>query len=299
MRFDLNGTELWRLWRVAVRGRRVLIVPAQRPRVLRRVEGGMKLAMSLLAVLSALALSAAPVGAQDQAQGSDITIEQRSGELARWLKEYREWERWFELWGNRVAKNPSGFEIWERKKRPEPPAWLDEACRDGVVADDQLTTACDILRTWDDQPMQIVQRRGTPVATSGGKPADTVVKSSFLRRVHLTGLWPRAQYPGTAVYGIVGMQIAVLETGRWTLPATGLMLVMLPDGRGGHDWKPATTVGAGYRLFDFVPPSYHKPFSLHVNIARAFVHGLHDERTMFGAANINFVGFSVSRKRRG
>ena len=86
MRFDLNGTELWRLSRVAVRGRRVLIVPAQRPRALLRVEGGMKFAMSLLAVVSALALSAAPVGAQDQAQGSDMTIEQRSGELARWLK---------------------------------------------------------------------------------------------------------------------------------------------------------------------------------------------------------------------
>ena len=39
-------------------------------------------------------------------------------------------------------------------------------------------------------------------------------KSSFFQRVHLTGLWTRAQYPGTPVYGIVGMQISVLETGR-------------------------------------------------------------------------------------
>ena len=258
----------------------------------------MKVAIAMLVVASALAFSAPPLRAQDQAQGSGLTIEQRSDELSRWLKEYREWERWFELWGNRVARNPNGFEIWERKKRPEPPAWLGEACRDGLVVDHQLPTACHILYTWDDQPAQIIRRRGSPVATSGGKPADTVVKSSFFQRVHLTGLWARAQYPGTPVYGIVGMQIAVVEIGRLTLPATGVILVMLPDGNGGHDWRPATTVGAGYRLFDFVPPIHKKPFSLHLNLARTFIHGLHDERIISGTANITFVGFSVSGRRR-
>lgn len=257
----------------------------------------MKLPIAMLVVVSALAFSASPVRAQNQAQGSSPTIDQRSDELSKWLKEYREWEKWYELWGNRIAKNGEGFDIWERKKRPGPPAWLEDACRDGVVVDDDMTTACHILSTWDDQPVQIIQRRGSPVTTSGGKPADTVVKSSFFQRVHLTGLWTRAQYPGTPVYGIVGMQIAVVEIGRLTLPATGAMLVMLPDGRGGHDWKPATTVGAGYRLFDFVAPIHKQPFSLHLNLARTFIHGVNDER-ISGTANITFVGFSVSGRRR-
>ena len=90
-----------------------------------------------------------------------------------------------------------------------------------VAVDDQLASACHILWTWDDQPVEIVKRQGSQMATSGGKPADTVVKTSFFQHVHLTGLWMRAQYPGTPVYGIVGMQIGVLEVGRLTLPATG------------------------------------------------------------------------------
>ena len=66
------------------------------------------------------------------------------------------------------------------------------------MVDDQLASACHILWTWDDQPLEIVKRQGSQVSTSGGKPADTVVKSSFFQHVHLTGLWLRAQYPGHA-----------------------------------------------------------------------------------------------------
>jgi hypothetical protein len=90
----------------------------------------------------------------------------------------------------------------------------------------------------------------------------------------------------------------VLEIGRYTLPATGVMLVMIADGKGGHDWKPATTLGFGYRLLDFVPPLHRTPVSLHINIARSHIHGLEDERIVAGRADINFVGFSVSGRRR-
>ncbi len=258
----------------------------------------MKLAIAMLVVVSAVSASATPARAQEQAQVPAPSLEQRSDELSKWLKEYREWEQWFALWGNRVARNGNDFQVWERKERPQPPAWLADVCRDELVVDDQLASACHILRTWDDQPAQIIQRRGSPVGTSGGKSADTVVKSSFFQRVHLTGLWARAQYPGTPVYGIVGMQIAVFETGRFTLPATGVMMVMIPDGEGGYDWRPATTVGFGYRLFDFVPPVHKKPVSLHLNVARSHIHGLQDERIISGSANISFVGFSVSGRRR-
>ena len=257
----------------------------------------MKIAIALLVGASALAASAAPARAQELAPVPVPSLEERFDELSAWLKEYRAWEKWFELWGNRVARNGNDFYVWERKKRPEPPVWLAEVCQGASMVDDQLVSACHILRTWDDQPIQIVQRRGSQVATSGGKPADTVVKSSFFRRVHLTGLWVRAQYPGTPVYGVVGMQIAVLEVGRFTLPATGVMLVTLPDGSGGYDWKPATTLGFGCRLFDFVAPLQRKPLSLHLNVASTHIHGLHDERVISRPSNISFVGFSISKTR--
>jgi len=225
-------------------------------------------------------------------------VEQRSDELTAWLKEYRAWEKWFEEWGNRVQRNFNNDQIWTRKKRPEPPVWLAQSCGEALLVDDQLASACTILATWDDQPIQILRRRGTSVATSAGQVADKVVKTSFFQRVHLTGLWTRAQYPGTPVYGIVGMQIAVLEIGRYTLPATGVMLVMVPDGGGGHDWKPATTLSFGYRLFDFMAPWRKTPVSLHINIARTHIHGIQDEPILSPSRNINFVGLSLSGNRR-
>jgi hypothetical protein len=231
-------------------------------------DGRAKLAIALLVVASPLATSAAPARAQELAPVPVLSIDQRSEELSTWLKAYRAWEKWYERWGNRLAKNAADLPTWDRKKRPEPPAWLAEVCHDAVM-----------------------------VATSGGKAADTVVKTSFFQRLHLTGLWVRAQYPSTPVYGVVGMQIGVFEVGRLTLPATGVMLVMLSDGSGGHDWKPATTVGLGYRLFDFVPPRQKKPFSLHVNVASTHIHGVRDEPFMSGRTNVGFVGFSVSGRR--
>jgi hypothetical protein len=258
----------------------------------------MKFATAMLVVVSALLANPTPVRAQEQAQSPRPSIEQRTSELSKWLKEYREWEKWFEVWGNRVARNSSDFRIWGRKTRPEPPAWLAEVCRDEPAVDEQLPRACHILVTWEDQPLQILQRRGSAVATSGGQAADVVAKSSFFQRVHLTALWTRAQYPGTPVYGIVGMQISVFETGRVTLPATGVMLVMVSDGVGGYDWRPAATLSFGVRLVDFMLPIRTKPLSLHFNIAQTRILGLQDERIISGKANVSFIGFSVSGKRR-
>ena len=59
---------------------------------------------------------------------------------------------------------------------------------------------------------------------------------------------------GERTYGIVGMQIGVVEVGRFTLPAIGVMVVTVPDGDGGHAWRPATTLGFGYLIGNFVPP---------------------------------------------
>jgi hypothetical protein len=257
----------------------------------------MKVAVFVL--WSALAASLAPAFAQEQDLVLGPEFEQRFEELAKWLREYRAWEEWFERWGNRVARNFNDQHIWERKQRPEPPVWLEEECKDYLDFDGLLASACDILRNWDDQPLLLVQRRRSSLVTSSGRVDDKVVKSSFFQRVHLTGLWMRARYPATPLYGIVGIQVAVFEVGRYTLPAIGAMLVMVPDGEGGHDWKPATTLGFGFRICDFVPPLIKKPASLHFNIARTSIHGVQDERFLpQGTMNVSFFGLSVSAKKR-
>jgi hypothetical protein len=254
-----------------------------------------------MAVLVWLALvaSAAPAFAQRQEPVVRPGSEQRFDELAKWLGEYYAWEKWFEAWGNRVVKNVEGQLILKRKQRPEPPAWLEAECQGELSgADGLLVTACDILRHWDDEPLLILQRRRASVVSSGGKVDDKVVKTSFFQRVHLTGLWMQARYPATPVYGIVGMQVGVIEAGRFTLPAIGAMVVMIPDGEGGHEWKPATTIGFGYRICNFVVPGLNKQASLHFNIARTNVHGGQEQQFSPGMFNVNLFGLSVSAKRR-
>jgi hypothetical protein len=76
------------------------------------------------------------------------------------------------------------------------------------------------------------------------------------------------------------------------------MVVMVPDGEGGHDWKPASTLGFGYRLFDFVAPLIKKPASLHFNVARTSIHGVQNEMIVPGSTSFYFLGLSVSAKKR-
>jgi hypothetical protein len=246
-------------------------------------------------VLLAVVASVAPALAQVQELVLGPQFEQRFDELAKWYREYRAWEKWFEVWGNRVARNFDNQPIWERKQRPKPPVWLEAECQGYLGADDLLASACDILRHWDDQPVLILQRRQSSLATSSGKVDDKVVHSSFFQRVHVTGLWLRARYPAQPAYGIVGMQIGVFEAGRFTLPAAGVMVVMIPLADGSHEWRPATTLGFGYRICDFVPPMMKKQVSLHFNVARTTLHG--GQEVVPVASNLSLFGMSVSAKR--
>ena len=255
----------------------------------------MKIGMLVCLVL---AISAAPAVAQEQQLVVGSEFEQKLDELATWLSDYQAWEKWFEVWGNRVFRNFDGQPVWERPKRPEPPVWLAEECQDYIGGGTLLDTACEILRHWDEDPVRILQRRRLSLATSSGKVDEKIVKTSFLQRVHVTGLWMQARYPAIPAYGIVGMQVAVFQVGRFAMPAIGVMAVVIPDGHGGHDWKPATTVGVGYRLCDFVAPVIARQASLHLNLARTNIHAGPVDRTIPGTTNVNLFGLSVSVSRR-
>jgi len=248
-------------------------------------------------VVFALVAGAIPAFAQEQEVVlAAPAFEQQREELAHWLKEYEAWEKWFELWGNRVAHNFDDMPIWERKERPEPPPWLAVECHDNLVADGRLATACYLLRHWDEQPLLILQRRTSSLTKSRSTVDDKVVKQSFFRRVHLTGGWLEARYPATPAYGIIGMQVGVIEAGRFTLPAVGMMVVMVPDAAGGHTLRPASTLGFGYLLGNFVPPFMKRQVSLHLNLVRT--HLLGGELILPGTTNVHLFGLSVSPRRQ-
>jgi hypothetical protein len=238
-----------------------------------------------------------PVLTSAQEQQRPLSLfETRLDAINEWLRDYRAWERWFEQWGNRVAHNFDNRPIWDRKARPIPPEWLDAECRGYLGADEPLVSACYVLEHWDEHPVLILQRRRSS-RTPSGQAVETVVKTSFFRRVHVTGLWLQARYPAATAYGIVGMQIGVIETGRFTLPTIGAMVVMIPDDQEGNQWKPATTLGVGYRLFDFVPPLLRRPASVHFNLARTNLHGVPDEIHP-GMQDVYLFGLSLSPTRR-
>jgi hypothetical protein len=225
------------------------------------------------------------------------SLEARLDALNEWLRDYRAWEQWFEQWGNRVAHNFDNRPIWDRKARPEPPIWLEAECQGYFGADEPLVSACYILDHWDQHPVLILQRRRSS-RTPSGQAVETVVKTSFFRRVHLTGLWLQARYPAATAYGIVGMQIGAIEMGRFTLPTLGAMVVMIPDGDGGHQYKPATTLGVGCRLFDFAPPLLRRRASVHFNLARTNLYGVQADPIHVGMQEVYLFGLSMSPIRR-
>jgi hypothetical protein len=99
------------------------------------------------------------------------------------------------------------------------------------------------------------------------------------------------------VYLAAGMQVGIIEIGRATLPAVGVGLMALADGSGGYEWKPATLVGIGYRLTSFGFPWVKRQANLHINVARATVHGV--SNTPLGVdPSQNLVGFSLTFAKR-
>jgi hypothetical protein len=216
-------------------------------------------------------------------------LDERYAELTHWLAAYHEWEAWTLKWGNKVAYNAAGGMIKKRPVRPQPPEWLWEDCRVLLAADGKLGEACQVLANWDDLSPLILNRSHV-----GGMTAtDVPVKSSFLQRIHLSGGWVPAQMPAPKVYLVAGMQVGIVEVGRATLPAIGVGLIALNDGSGGYEWKPATVIGIGYRLASFPFPAVKRQANLHVNIARATIHGMRSMPVGIDPSQ-NLVGFSLT-----
>jgi hypothetical protein len=248
-------------------------------------------------VLSFAILVTAPAlcSAQDPAQPSREVIQQRYDDLVVWLADYKQWEEWILKWGNRVAFNAAGGIIKDRPARPDPPAWLAADCEASLSSEGALAEACQILARWDGISQLILQRKH--LGGSIAAPTDVVRKTSFLHRIHLSGGWVPAQLPAPQVYLVVGMQVGVVEVGRATLPAVGVGLMTIADGTGGYEWKPATVIGIGYRLVSFGFPGINREANLHLNVARATIHGSSTLPVGFDPSQ-TLVGFSLTFAKR-
>lgn len=245
--------------------------------------------MRFLVVAAFSFLLAAPQAALGQNPPSQDVLDQRYAELLQWLEVYGQWEAWTLKWGNKVAYNAAGGMIKKRPVRPDPPEWLWEDCRTMLSADGKLGEACRILASWDDVNQRVLARG----PLSGLARTDVPVKTSFLQRVHLTGGWVPAQLPAPSVYLVAGMQVGIVEIGRATLPAVGVGLIAMADGSGGHEWKPATVFGIGYRLSSFAFPGIKRQAHLHINVARVTIHGARTMPVGLDPSQ-NLVGFSLT-----
>jgi hypothetical protein len=250
----------------------------------------------VLSLLVLLALPAVCVAQEKPVPAplSEEVLQQRYDEVVTWLAAYKSWEEWMLRWGNRVAFNAAGGIVKDRPDRPAPPEWLAEDCAASLTTEGTLAEACRILAQWDGISQLILLQKhvgGVSAAT------DLEKKSSFLQRVHLSGGWVPAQLPAPKVYLVAGMQVGIVELGRATLPAVGVGLMAVADGEGGYEWKPATVIGIGYRITSFGFPWVHREANLHINIARATIHGASNLPIGFDPSQ-NLIGFSLTFAKR-
>jgi hypothetical protein len=246
----------------------------------------------LLPAISLVLLLLAPSVCLAQEAPPQPLLDARYQELVSWLDAYERWEAWTRKWGNKVAFNSAGGIIKKRPARPEPPEWLWEDCRAVIAAEGRLGRACEILSRW--KGLGPFLRDGTAGSLTR---TDAAPKSSFLQRIHLSGGWVPAQLPAPKVYLAAGMQVGIVEIGRATLPAVGVGLIALADGTGGYEWKPATLVGIGYRLTSFGFPWVKREANLHINVARATVHGVGNAPLGLDPSQ-NLIGFSLTFAKR-
>jgi hypothetical protein len=226
---------------------------------------------------------------------AETVLQERHDELLVWLDSYKQWEQWILKWGNKIAHNSAGGIVKTRPARPEPPVWLWADCSSVLSADGALDEACQILARWESVSELLL--RQNYMGGSGLQATDVEPKSSFLQRVHLSGGWVPAQLPAPKVYLVAGMQVGIVEVGRATLPAVGVGVMAVADGNGGYEWKPATVIGIGYRLASFGFPWINREANLHINIARATIHGVKSMPIGLDPSQ-NLIGFSLTFAKR-
>lgn len=191
-----------------------------------------------------------------------------------WLDAMRKWQKADKRSPNGPSHDPFG-RVVERTIRPEPPAWLDGRCHmyEPDVAQhlpNPLGAACRVMAGLDADPAAAAIRASTAAARAG---AEKLVKDSFLTRVHIDGLWVTTS-TDYRMYGLVGSHISLVDVGRVQFfGPPGLILLSVPDGRGGREIRTGYTWGLSVRLADVRVMSATKNMTLFLSVTKVWVNG--------------------------
>ena len=206
-----------------------------------------------------------------------LTPEQER-ELASWLSEMNEWRDDEMKWKNRPRRDAWG-RISRRRPAPEAPPWLEPYCARLAAAGVPALEACRLL--------------ADPRADAGAVPtratapdAEKPKKSSFLRRVHLDGLWSTTSTQGR-VYGLVGTHVTLVDVGRLQVfGPPGILLVSVPSVAGSRRINIGYTWGVSLRLAD-TRLFGTKDMTLFLNVSKVWVGG-------GGGQGLDIIGFSLA-----
>jgi hypothetical protein len=213
-------------------------------------------------------------------------------ELTRWLSAMEKWQQYDTKWRNRPVHN-GWARVVERKAPPEAPVWLAGRCAmlaDAYVLDlaPRMETACRLV----DDPRAA---SAAPVARPAAEPQPK--HSSFLTRIHLDGLATTSQ-TDARVYGIIGSHVSLVDVGRLQLfGPPGVLLLTVPDERGGRRVTFGYTWGLSIRLTDIRLNGPTKNMTLFLNVSKVWLGS--GESGARNTRGYDIVGVSIApRKKR-
>jgi hypothetical protein len=231
----------------------------------------------------------------------------RQRELLEWIKAYRKFQAWNDVWHNYV------YDFGRRKQPPAPPDWLEDACtgldridlylpddgfdRNSYVSVGQtaprlspMQTGCLLLeQAQDDDGTAQIRRQIRMGRMYADKPRPHTVIWELLN----VDVMYASTSVGSTIRAPIGVHIGFPIGSRVRLFAAPGAILLCDAGF--SDCHPAYDYGVGVRLFDFRMPRSRRIASAHVNLVKAWFFG--------GAAGgpdtgINIAGFSLAFKRR-
>lgn len=212
-----------------------------------------------------------------------ILSEEDIAAAEKWANDFAAWQTWAERW---LGRRQPGFwnNYLDRQEKPDPPAWLNDAC--GLLAgEDPFVQPCDLLARWREDPL-VTQARQASTAAVVQKEAPT--KTAWWQHVHIDGLWSTTQ-SNMSAFGLFGAHATIDVVGRLqTFVTPGILLVSVPSLYGNREMMPATDWGISYRLF------HVGRNTVHFNLVRAWALG---NRASLLRPNMMLAGFSVSFRR--
>jgi hypothetical protein len=219
----------------------------------------------------------------------------QDADLARWVEDMGRWLRQQKRWANEPVHNNYGKIV---QRRPEPPApdWLAAYCDSlrgvTVATPRRVEQACKMLATLSvDQEAEEIRQHTQAVRADKEK----VVKTSFLSRLHLDGLWSTTS-SDVRYYGLVGSHISLVDVGRVQFfGPPGILLLRMPTGTGTHQIRVGYTWGMSVRLTDLRLLSPTKNMTLFLSVTKCWTVGNSTDRLRPGGFDI--AGFSIAPRK--